>query len=140
MTFGKTTNGLAKQFSLKQEVFYADFKWKNVFNALKKSKIVFQEIPKYPSVRRDLALVIDKNINFENIVAIAHKNAKKILQDVNLFNVYESEEKLGAGKKSYAVSFVFQDASKTLKDKDIEKVMKKLISTYEQQLNATIRT
>ena len=82
---------------------------------------------------------VDKNINFDDIAAVAYKNAKKILQDVNLFDVYENEERLGKGKKSYAVSFVFQDDSKTLKDKDIEKVMGKLIKTYEHKMNAVIR-
>jgi phenylalanyl-tRNA synthetase beta chain len=139
VTFGRVASGLTKQFSLKQEVFFADFNWKAIFKSLKKSKVVFQEIGKYPSVRRDLALVIDKNINFDEIAAVAYKNAKKILQDVNLFDVYENEERLGKGKKSYAVSFVFKDASKTLKDKEIEKVMNKLIKTYEHQLNAVIR-
>lgn len=139
VTFGRVTGALTKQFSLKQEVFYAEFNWQNVFKALKKAKVTFQEIPKYPSVRRDLALVIDKNINFDDIAAVAYKNAKKILQDVNLFDVYENEERLGKGKKSYAVSFVFQDASKTLKDKDVDKVMGKLIKTYEHKLKAIIR-
>jgi phenylalanyl-tRNA synthetase beta chain len=139
VTFGRVSGELTKKFSLKQEVFYANFNWGNVFKALKKSKVVFQEIPKYPSVRRDLALVIDKNINFDDIAAVAYKNAKKILQDVNLFDVYESEERLGEGKKSYSVSFVFQDDSKTLKDKDVEKVMGKLIKTYEHKMNAVIR-
>jgi|AntRauTorckE5430_2_1112549.scaffolds.fasta_scaffold04585_1 phenylalanyl-tRNA synthetase beta chain len=139
VTFGRVSGELAKKFSLKQEVFYADFNWGNIFKALKKSKVVFQEILKYPSARRDLALVIDKNINFDEIAAVAYKNAKKLLQDVNLFDVYENEERLGKGKKSYAVSFVFQDDTKTLKDKDVEKVMGKLIQTYEKQLNAVIR-
>ncbi|MFK7950410.1 MAG: phenylalanine--tRNA ligase subunit beta [Saprospiraceae bacterium] len=139
VTFGRVSSGLTKKFSLKQEVFFADFNWKAIFKSLKKSKVVFQEIGKYPSVRRDLALVIDKSINFEDIAAVAYKNAKKILQDVNLFDVYENEERLGKGKKSYAVSFVFKDTSKTLKDKEVEKVMNKLIKTYEHRLNAIIR-
>jgi phenylalanyl-tRNA synthetase beta chain len=124
---------------LKQDVYYADFNWKAIFKSLKKSKVVFQEIGKYPSVRRDLALVIDKNINFDDIATVAFKNAKKVLQDVNLFDVYENEERLGKGKKSYAVSFVFKDNTKTLKDKEVEKIMSKLIKTYEHNLNAIIR-
>lgn len=139
VTFGRVSGDLTKKFSLKQDVFYADFNWQNVFKALKKAKVLFQEIPKYPSVRRDLALVIDKNINFDDIAAVAYKNAKKMLQDVNLFDVYENEERLGKNKKSYAVSFIFQDETKTLKDKEVEKVMDKLIQTYEKQLNAVIR-
>lgn len=139
VTFGRISKGLTKKFSLKQDVYYADFNWKVIFKSLKKSKVVFQEIGKYPSVRRDLALVIDKNINFDEIAEVAFKNAKKILQDVNLFDIYENEERLGKGKKSYAVSFVFKDNTKTLKDKEVEKVMSKLIKTYEHKLNAIIR-
>jgi phenylalanyl-tRNA synthetase beta chain len=139
VTFGRVAGGLTKKFSLKQDVYYADFNWKAIFKSLKKSKVVFQEIGKYPSVRRDLALVIDKNINFDDIATVAFKNAKKVLQDVNLFDVYENEERLGKGKKSYAVSFVFKDNTKTLKDKEVEKIMSKLIKTYEHNLNAIIR-
>ena len=86
-----------------------------------------------------MALLIEKTVKFSDIVGIAKKTGKKLLRDISLFDVYENEKQLGANKKSYAVSFVFEDTSKTLKDKDIEKVMSKLIMTYENKLGATIR-
>ena len=137
--FGKVQTKLLKKMDIKQEVFYADFQWENILKALRKHRIQFQEINKYPSVRRDLALVIEKSVKFSDIVGIAKKTGKKLLQDISLFDVYENEKQLGANKKSYAVSFIFEDATKTLKDKDIEKVMNKLITTYENKLGATIR-
>ncbi len=137
--FGQVKGKVTRKIDIKSNVFYADFEWDAIFKMLKRGSIKSKELSKYPSVRRDLALVIDKSVNFKDIASIAAKNAKKILTNVNLFDVYESEERLGKGKKSYAVSFVFQDAQKTLKDKEVEKVMKKLISTYERQLGAMIR-
>ena len=107
--------------------------------AVAKSSIQVEDLSKYPFGRRDLALIVDKSVKFSDIAVIAQKQAKKLLKSVNLFDVYENEEHIGKGKKSYAVSFIIQDATKTLKDKDVEKLMKKLISTYERQLNATIR-
>lgn len=139
VTFGRVHTALARKMDIKQHVFYADFNWDNIFKALKNAKVIFEDLSKYPAIRRDLALVIEKNINFNDIVSIAMKNAKKILTDINLFDVYENEERLGKNKKSYAVSYIFQDAAKTLKDKEVERVMKKLINAYERQLGAVIR-
>ena len=99
----------------------------------------YQAMSKYPAVRRDLALVLDKGVTFDEVLAIARKTDKKILQEVNLFDVYEHEEQIGKGKKSCSVSFVFQDQAKTLKDKDIDKVMNKLMGIYENKLGALIR-
>ena len=139
VTFGKVQTSILKKMDIKNPVFYADFNWDAIINALKKHRIEVTELSKYPSIRRDLALVIDNSVNFKDIAEIANKTGKSILKDVNLFNVYENEEKLGKGKKSYAVSFIFQDPSKTLKDKEIEKIMNKLIETYEGKLGAVIR-
>ena len=139
VTFGKVQTSILKKMDIKNPVFYADFNWDAIINALKKHKIEVTELSKFPSIRRDLALVIDNSVNFQDIASIANKTGKSILKDVNLFNVYENEEKLGKGKKSYAVSFIFQDPSKTLKDKEIEKIMNKLIETYEGKLGAVIR-
>jgi phenylalanyl-tRNA synthetase beta chain len=139
VTFGKVQTSILKEMEIKNAVFYAEFNWDAIITALKKHKIGFTELSKFPSIRRDLALVIDNSVNFRDIAEIANKTGKNILKDVNLFNVYENEEKLGKGKKSYAVSFVFQDPSKTLKDKEIEKIMNKLIETYEGKLGAVIR-
>ncbi|MEM9930136.1 MAG: phenylalanine--tRNA ligase subunit beta [Bacteroidota bacterium] len=138
--FGKVDKGLVDEFGLRQEVFYADFNWDRVFKALPKKGIEVQELSRFPSVRRDLALVVDKTVRFSEVEAIAKKQAKKLLQDVNLFDWYENENQLGVGKKSYAVSFVFQDASKTLKDKEVDKQMQQLIRQYEQKLGAHIRS
>ena len=100
--------------------------------------ISFHELPKYPSVRRDLALLLDRGVKFSQIRDIAFKTEKNILQDVNLFDVYESDS-LGKNKKSYAVSFILRDDLKTLTDKNIDKVMNNLIRAFEKELNAQIR-
>lgn len=86
-----------------------------------------------------MALVVEKSVNFIDIASIAAKTGKKLLKDINLFDVYESEKQLGPGKKSYAVSFIFEDPEKTMKDKDIEKIMSQMIQNYESQLGAVIR-
>lgn len=137
--FGKISAGILRKMSIKQEVFYADFQWDAILKALKKHKIEYTALNKYPSVRRDLALVIEQSVKFNEIIAIAKKTAKKLLTDINLFDVYENEEQLGKNKKSYSVSFTFEDSTKTLKDKEIEKVMNKLITSYESKLGAIIR-
>lgn len=137
--FGQVDKGIARKMDIKNDVFYANFNWDNLMAAVAKSSIQVEDLSKYPYGRRDLALIVDKSIKFSDIATIAQKQAKKLLKSVNLFDVYENEEHVGKGKKSYAVSFIIQDPTKTLKDKEVEKLMKKLISTYERQLNATIR-
>ncbi len=137
--FGKVQPKLRKAFDVKQDVYFADFQWDNIIKALKNAKVGYTDISKYPSVRRDLALVLDASRTFGEITQIAQKSAKKLLKDVNLFDVFEDESKLGAGKKSYGVSFVFENKDKTLDEKDIEKVMSELIGQYEKDLGAVIR-
>ena len=137
--FGKVQPKLRKAFDVKQDVYFADFQWDNIIKALKNAKVGYTDISKYPSVRRDLALVLDASQTFGEITQIAQKSAKKLLKDVNLFDVFEDETKLGAGKKSYAVSFIFEDKDKTLGEKDIEKVMSDLIGKFEKDLGALIR-
>ena len=137
--FGKVQAGILKKMGIKNSVFYANFNWQAILKALKKHKIEFVELNKFPTMRRDLALVIEKSVKFNDIVAIARKTGKKILKDINLFDVFEDESKLGEGKKSYAVSFVFEDVTKTLKDKEVEKIMNNLIRNYEEKLGAIIR-
>ncbi|MCB0633297.1 MAG: phenylalanine--tRNA ligase subunit beta [Lewinella sp.] len=137
--FGKVNSALVKGMDIKQPVFYADFNWNVILKSLQKQKVLMEEISKYPSVRRDLALVVAQSVKFEDIAAIAGKTGKKLLREVNLFDVYENEEQLGAGKKSYAISFVFEDKTKTLKMNEVEKVMEQLIKAYEIQLSALIR-
>jgi len=108
-------------------------------DAVAKQKINYREVGKFPSVRRDLALIVENSVKFSDIAAIAGKAGKGLLKDVNLFDVYENEQAVGKGKKSCAVSFVFEDAAKTLQDKDVEKIMDQLIREYETKLGALIR-
>ena len=124
---------------IKRTVFYADFHWGSLMKVVKKQKIGFVPLSKFPTVRRDLALVIENSVNFEDITGIARKTGKKLLKDVNLFDVYKNEDQLGKGKKSYAVSFIFEDPSKTLQDKEVDAVMNELIEAFEGKLGALIR-
>jgi phenylalanyl-tRNA synthetase beta chain len=137
--FGRLHTALCKKMEIKNEVFYAEINWDSVLKITKKHKVKFTELSKFPTVRRDLALVLDKNVNYQNIELIAKKEAKKLLQAVNLFDVYENEQHVGAGKKSCSVSFLFLDTEKTLNEKDIEGTMQRLIAAYEKQLGAIIR-
>lgn len=137
--FGRLDGNIALGMGIKQEVFYADFDFDIILQILKKHKMKYQAMSKYPAVRRDLALVVDKTVNYNQILGVAIKTGGKQLRNTNLFDVYENEEHVGKGKKSCSVSFLFQDDNKTLKDKDIDKIMNKLIATYENKLNALIR-
>ncbi len=137
--FGKVNPKLVKGMDIRGEVFYADFQWGSLVKARRKYKLSYEELNKFPGTRRDLALVIDNSVKFSDIVAIARKVGKKLIKDINLFDVYESEAQLGPGKKSYAVSFTFENPEKTLKDKEVDKVVNKLIADYESKLGATIR-
>ncbi|GEP92443.1 phenylalanyl-tRNA synthetase beta subunit [Chitinophaga terrae (ex Kim and Jung 2007)] len=127
-----------KQFDIKQPVWFAVFDWDKLLQLLKKTDSFYKEIPRFPAVRRDLALVLDKQVNFAAVEAAVRGVKSPLLQGINLFDVFESE-KLGANKKSYAVSFTFLDPQKTLTDKEIDAVMEKLIKAFETQLQAEIR-
>ena len=135
--FGVVKKSILKHFGIKQEVFYADFNWATVLK-LMSSKIKFTEIPKYPEVRRDLALLLDQNVTYDSIYTIARQTEKSLLKDVNLFDVYEGQN-LPEGKKSYALSFTIQDNTKTLEDAQIDKIMGKLIKNFETELGASLR-
>ena len=139
VTFGKVNPKVARKMDIRSNVFYADFNWDLLLKSRKKHNIIFEEINKFPSTRRDLALVVENSVKFQDIVAIARKVGKKLIKDINLFDVYENEAQLGKGKKSYAVSFTFEDPTKTLKDKEVDKVTNKLIQQYEEKLSAVIR-
>jgi len=139
VNFGKASAKIAKALGVKTDVFYADFQMDSLFKVARKSKLIVEEPGKYPSTRRDLALVVAQSVKFQDIATLAQKAGKKLLKAVNLFDVYENEKQLGAGKKSYAISLTFEDAEKTLKDKEVDKVVNKLIGQYEQQLGAVIR-
>ena len=127
-----------KSNDIEQEVYYAEFSWENILKVIKNHTITFTPMPKFPAVKRDLALLLDKKISFKEVRDIAFRTEKKLLKSVTLFDVYEGE-KLGAGKKSYAISFTLQDDEKTLTDKQIDKIMNKLMGTYKHQLSAEIR-
>ena len=129
---------LKKAFGIEQDVFYADIHWDNLMKAVKKVNLTYTDISKYPSVSRDLALLVDKNVEFAQIEQIAHQTEKKLLKSVVLFDVYEGEH-LPEGKKSYAVNFILQDEEKTLNDKQIDAIMKKLIANLTSKLNAELR-
>lgn len=135
--FGTVKKSILKHFDIKQEVLYADFNW-NLILKLIGSKIKFTDIPKYPEVRRDLALLVDETIAFDAIYNIARQTEKSLLKDVNLFDVYQGKN-LPEGKKSYAISFTLQDSSKTLTDEQIDKIMSKLLKNMENELGASLR-
>lgn len=135
--FGKVSNTITTQFDIEQEVFFADIFWDEIMKKLPEPN-KFQEISKYPSVKRDLALLINKDIKFAKIQQIAYKTEKKLLKDVSIFDVFE-DEKLGKNKKSYAISFIIEDKTKTLNDKQIDKIMKKLQYNFEKELGAELR-
>ena len=116
---------------------YADFNWDLVLKLIS-LKIKFQDIPKYPEVRRDLALLVDEKVSFESIYNIATQTEKSLLKEVNLFDVYQGKN-LPEGKKSYAVSFVIQDATKTLTDAQIDKTIGKIKQNLENELGASLR-
>ena len=135
---GIVARKVQKQFDIDNTVFYADLNWDALMKATKKSEVLFTELSKFPSVSRDLALLIDKNIEFAQIEQIARQTEKKLLKSVELFDVYEGKN-LPEGKKSYAVNFIQQDEQKTLNDKQIDAIMNKLIANLKQQLNAELR-
>jgi phenylalanyl-tRNA synthetase beta chain len=135
--FGTIKKNITKHFDIKQEVLFADFNWNAVLKLLS-NKIKFQEIPKYPEVRRDLALLIDEKIAFDDIYKIARQSEKSLLKNIDLFDVYNGQN-LPEGKKSYAVSFIIQDNTKTLTDEHIDKIMNKLQKNFETELGAVLR-
>lgn len=136
--FGCVSKVICKKFDLGQSVFYADFDFETLLNLSSKNKVEFTEIPKFPSVRRDLAMLLDKTVKYQQIEELAFAAERKFLKEVNLFDVYEGD-KIGSGKKSYAVSFTLLDEENTLTDKQIENIMSKLINTYKEKLNAELR-
>ena len=135
--FGTIKKTILKHFDVKQEVLFADFNWALVLKLLS-NKIKFTDIPKYPEVRRDLALLLDENIPFDSIYKVARQSEKTLLKNINLFDVYQGKN-LPEGKKSYAVSFTIQDNSKTLTDEQIDKVMTKLQKNFIAELGASLR-
>jgi phenylalanyl-tRNA synthetase beta chain len=137
---GKVVSRHLKTVDVQGEVWYGVIDWENLVRALTAAPAIrFTEVPKFPAVRRDLALVIDKQVNYRDIEQLAWQAEKNLLKEVNLFDIYEGE-KLGGDKKSYAISFIFQDENATLTDKQIEKVMEKLTRTLTEKLGAVVRS
>ena len=146
----KATNGKAlgfigivarkqlKAFDIEQEVFYADLDWNQLLKQNKQYKAVISDLPKYPEVKRDFALLVDKTVEFADLARAAFATEKKLLKNVYLFDVYEGKN-LEAGKKSYALSFILQDAENTLKDTQIENIMNRMKATFEEKFHATLR-
>ena len=137
-TMGVVKHKILKDFDIKQEVLYADLHWETLLELVRGHKVVYKEISKYPEVRRDLALLLDDKVSFADLYRVAFATEKSILKQINLFDVYQGD-KLAAGKKSYAVSFILQEENKTLTDKQIDKTMQKLQTAFEQSLGATLR-
>lgn len=137
-TYGVLTKKLQKAFDLDDEVYYAEINWHELMKAVKNVKVSYTEISKYPAVKRDLALLLDKNVQFAEVEKIAYDTERKLLKAVELFDVYEGKN-LEPGKKSYAVSFLLQDEHATLNDKQIDKIMQKLIANLENKLGAKLR-
>lgn len=137
-TMGIVSPKICKELDIETDVYYAELSWTLLMKEIKKSKVTFSEISKFPAVKRDLALLLEKNVQFAEIEKIATESERKLLKDVALFDVYEGKN-LPAGKKSYAVSFYLQDEGKTLNDKQIDAIMKNIQTNLEQKLGAQLR-
>ena len=137
-SFGKVSKKYLAMFDIRQEVFYAEIDRENLIRLISSRTIRFRELPRYPWVRRDLALLVDKSVKFSQIRDIAFRTERNILREVDLFDLYESKE-IGTDKKSYAVSFILHDERQTLTEKNIEKTMNALVKAFERELGATLR-
>lgn len=137
-SFGKISKKYLAMFDIRQDIWYAELNHENIIRMLAGKSIRFSELPKYPWVRRDLALVIDKSVRFSQIRDLAYKTERNILQEVDLFDVYESDA-IGKDKKSYALSFILRDERQTLTEKNIEKVMSSLFKAFEREFGAALR-
>ena len=138
LSMGMVHSKLLKQFDLDEPVFFAELEWDRLTKAAARQAILFSEMSKFPEVRRDLALLLDQSVQFGTIEELAFKTEKKYLKSVSLFDVYQGE-KIGAGKKSYAVAFILEDTTKTLNDKQIDRIMNNLTQTFERELGAKLR-
>lgn len=137
-TLGVVSDKHLKSFDIDNEVYYAGLNWNELMKAARSVKVSYKELTKFPAVKRDLALLLDKQVQFAEIEKIAYDTEKKLLREVALFDVYEGKN-LEAGKKSYAVSFLLQDETQTLTDKVIDKIMNQLVRNLEEKLGAKLR-
>jgi phenylalanyl-tRNA synthetase beta chain len=138
VSFGAVAPKELKKADVSKSVFYADIDWDMLLMLIKNNKISYQEVSKFPAVRRDLSMLLDNNVRFEDLKRIALKTEKNLLKEVNVFDVYQGD-KLPEGKKSYALSFILQDEEKTLTDSQIDGIMKKLIANFGKEVGAEIR-
>jgi phenylalanyl-tRNA synthetase beta chain len=137
-TYGVVSRAICKAFDIDTEVYYAELNWNELMRVARQVTVRYRELPKYPAVRRDLALLVDSGVTFAQIERIAFDTERKLLRNVTLFDVYEGKN-IEAGKKSYAVSFLLQDDTQTMSDKAIDKIMARLIRALEEQLQAKLR-
>ena len=137
-TMGIISNKVLKLAELKAQIFYADISWQLLMKINRKNIVSYKEISKFPSVSRDLALLLDKKITFQEIEAVAYQTERNLLKKIELFDVYEGNN-LPENKKSYAINFTLQDPNKTLTDKQIDKVMKALMNNFKHKLQADLR-
>ena len=135
---GTISPSLLKLFGIRQPVFAAEIRWDTLFTLVKRNRIQYREMPKFPEVRRDLALLLDENVTYSDLRKSSFKAGKKLLKNVTLFDVYRGD-KIPSGKKQYAMGFVFQDLEKTLTDSDIEKIMSRLMSIFSGEFGAVLR-
>jgi len=138
ISYGKVSEKLLKKFDIRQEVYAAEFNWDHIMRLARKSKINFKPLPRFPEVKRDLSLMLNKDVKFEQLKDLAFKSEKRLLKHIELFDIYVGD-KIEQGKKSYAISFILLDEDKTLTDKQIDKVMMNISRTFEKELNAVVR-
>lgn len=137
-SFGIVRGEIRRSLDIDFDVYYAELSWTQLMKETKKSKVTFTDISKFPAVKRDLALLLDRSVQFAEIEKIARESERKLLKEVTLFDVYEGKN-LPAGKKSYAVSFFLQDETKTLNDKQIDAIMQRIRKNMEEKLGASLR-
>lgn len=135
---GTVAPAVAKRFDVRQPVYVAEINWQTLFLLVKRNKVAFKELPKFPEVRRDLALLLDESVAYSDLYKSAFKAGKKLLKQVTLFDVYRGD-KIPEGKKQYALGFVLQDLEKTLTDADVERIMGKIMSTFQNEYGAALR-
>ena len=135
---GTVLPSLARKFDVRQPVFAAEINWNTLFQLVKRDKVTFKEMPRFPEVRRDLALLLDEGVSYADLRRSAFKSARKLLRQVTLFDVYRGE-KIPEGKKQYALGFVLQDLEKTLTDADVERIMDRILSSFRNEFGATLR-
>ena len=138
VNIGKVSTQIVEAFGIEQAIYYAEIDFKALFKLAYQKELIVQPIPKFPTSRRDFALLVNQETSFQSLQEAAQKVERKILNDIRLFDVYEGKN-LPKGKKSYGLSFHFADPNKTLTDKHIDKVMQKLKMTFEKEFGATLR-